>query len=261
MKHTLFALALAAALVPAYAQTNSALAGDSGFTGKVIEATNTAGYTYVLVDTGTQKTWAATTQFAVQPGDTVVVSPGMSMPNYHSRTLNRDFEAVYFTGSITVNGGESAPTAAILPAGHPPVEGVAATTLPAGHPPIGGEAAPQKPAAAKPAKVDLAGIQPAKDGKTVQQIVEGKAKLEGKTVTVRGKVVKYNGDIMGKNWLHIQDGTGSADKASNDLTVTTATDANVGDTVLVTGKLTLNKDFGAGYKYAVILDDAQVVVE
>lgn len=259
MKTILFALALAAALLPARAQTNAAPAEENGFTGKVLETTNAAGYTYVLVDTGAKKSWAATTQFAVQPGDTVQVSPGMTMPNYHSRSLNRDFESVYFTGSITVTGGAS--PVPVLPAGHPPVEGVSAVTLPAGHPPIGGDASAKKPAAAKPAKVDLTGIQPAKDGKTVQQIVEGKAKLEGKSVTVRGKVVKYNGGILGKNWLHIQDGTGSAAERDNDLTVTTATEAKVGDTVLVTGKLSLNKDFGAGYKYAVILDDAQVVVE
>jgi hypothetical protein len=78
---------------------------------------------------------------------------------------------------------------------------------------------------------------------------------------VRGKVVKYNAEIMGKNWLHIQDGSGSADKSNNDLTVTTTTPAKVGDTVLVTGSVTTNKDFGAGYKYTVILDDAKVVVE
>jgi hypothetical protein len=261
MKTTLFAIALAAALLPAHAQTNATPAEETGFTGKVLEFTNAAGYTYVLVDTGAKKTWAATTQFAVKSGDTVNVSPGMTMPNYHSRTLNRDFDAVYFTGNITVAGDDAAAKIPILPAGHPPVEGTKTATLPAGHPPIGGESAAQKPAAAKHAKVDLAGIQPAKDGKTVQQIVEGKAKLEGKTITVRGKVVKYNGDIMGKNWLHLQDGTGAADQANNDLTVTTATEAKVGDTVLVTGKLSLNKDFGAGYKYAVILDDAQVVVE
>jgi hypothetical protein len=161
--------------------------------------------------------------------------------------MNRDFDAVYFTGSITVAGQASAAPASGLPAGHPAVSGQAAGLA--------------RPSAAKSAPVDLSGIKPAKDGKTVQQIVDGKADLEGKTVTVRGRIVKYNGGILGKNWLHIRDGSGSADKADNDLTVTTATDAKVGDTVLVTGKVTLNKDFGAGYKYAIILDDAQVTVE
>jgi len=73
--------------------------------------------------------------------------------------------------------------------------------------------------------------------------------------------VKYNGMVMGKNWLHIQDGSGSIDQKDNDLTVTTATPAKLGDTVLVTGRVTTNKDFGAGYRYAVILEDAGVTVE
>ena len=109
--------------------------------------------------------------------------------------------------------------------------------------------------------MDLTGIKKADGGQTVQEIFATHAKLAGKTVTVRGKVVKYNAMILGKNWLHIQDGTGTADNRDNDLTVTTSTPAKLGDTVLVTGSVTLNKDFGANYKYAVILDDAKVTVE
>jgi hypothetical protein len=72
-------------------------------------------------------------------------------------------------------------------------------------------------------------------------------------------VVKYNGEIMGKNWIHIQDGTGSV--GSNDLAVTTAATAKVGDLILVNGTVAINKDFGGGYKYSVIVEDAQVTVE
>lgn len=260
MKILLPAILLAAALLPAVAQTPALDDEAKGFTGKVIEATNAAGYTYVLVDTGTKKSWAATTQFEVKSGDTVTVSPGNNMPGFHSRALNRDFDSVFFTGSITVAGDGKAGPVSVLPAGHPPVAGVPAGTLPAGHPAIGGGSAIQHPAS-QAEKVDLTGIKPAAGGKTIQQIVDGKDKLSGKTVSVRGKVVKFNGGIMGKNWLHIRDGTGSLDKADSDLAVTTVTEAKVGDTVLVTGKLSLNKDFGAGYQYAVILDDAQVIVE
>jgi hypothetical protein len=78
---------------------------------------------------------------------------------------------------------------------------------------------------------------------------------------LRGKVVKFSPQIMGKNWLHIQDGTGDATAGTNDLTVTTAADAQVGDTVLVTGMVTLDKDFGYGYKYNVIVEDAKIDVE
>lgn len=240
--------------------------------GKVVETMDTSGYTYVLVDTGTKKVWAAGNQFAVKVGDTASFNAGDPMVNYHSKSLKRDFDLVYFTEGITVNEGKAAAGAATtLPPGHPPLNVNPAATLPAGHPPIGGDkpaaALPEghpaingKAAAPKP-NLDLTGIKRAEGGKTIAEIVAGQAKLGGKSVTVRGKVVKYNAQILGKNWLHIQDGSGDADKGNNDLTVTTTTDAKLGDTVLVTGVLSLNKDFGAGYKYALILDGATVKVE
>jgi hypothetical protein len=227
-----------------------AMAGDeAGFSGKVIEATNTAGYTYVQVDTGGKKLWAATTQFQVKVGDNVAVGAGTPMSDYHSKTLNRDFDLVYFTGSIAVNGGGAG---AALPPGHPPLGGGATPALPPGHPAL---TTPAKP------NLDLTGIKRAEGGKTIKEIYAAKAKLAGQAISVRGKVVKYNAMILGKNWLHIQDGSGDAGNQDNDLTITTATPTAVGATVLVTGKVATNRDFGAGYKYAVIIEDAKVVVE
>jgi hypothetical protein len=87
-----------------------------------------------------------------------------------------------------------------------------------------------------------------------------KASLAGKPVTVRGKVVKVNGGIMGKNWLHVRDGSGA--EGTNDLTVTTSGELpELGTIVVVTGPVTLDKDFGMGYQYAVILEDAEVKAE
>jgi hypothetical protein len=140
-----------------------------------------------------------------------------------------------------------------LPPGHPSLNGQSTPGLPPGHPSL---TAPRAPA-----KVDLTGIKKADGGKTIQEIYAAKAKLAGQAVSVRGKVVKYNAMILGKNWLHIQDGSGKADDGNNDLTVTTTTPAAVGDTVLVTGVVSTNRDFGAGYKYSVIIEGAQVSVE
>jgi predicted small lipoprotein YifL len=128
----------------------------------------------------------------------------------------------------------------------------AAPTMPAGetHP------TPAAPAA----DVDLAGIAKAEGGKTVAEVFAEKDALAGQPVTFRGKVVKTNPNIMGKNWLHVRDGSGA--DGTNDLTVTTAgAMPNVGDTVVVTGPVVLNKDFGMGYQYDVLIEDAQVTVE
>jgi hypothetical protein len=223
----------------------SAAAAQSGaFTGKVSETMNSGGYTYVEIDTGTAKLWAAAPQFAVKVGDKVAVADGMPMMKYQSKTLNRTFDVVYFSGNVTVNG---APSAAPLTAG-----AAASGELPKGHPAIPAAGG----AAAGP---DLKNIKRADGGQTVTEIVTGKAKFAGKPIAVRGRVVKYNGGILGKNWIHVRDGSGT--EGNNDLTVTTDAVVKVGDLVLVTGKPAVDRDFGSGYKYALIVENAQVKVE
>ncbi len=208
-------------------------------TGQVMEAMNAGGYTYVQVDTGTEKVWAAAPEFEVKVGQTVTVPPGAPMPNYHSKTLDRDFDLVYFVPAI--NAGGAAPSAS------------AKRAMPTGHPSLNGGAGKHS------VGLDLSGIPRAEGGKTVEEVFAGKAELAGKEIIIRGKVVKYNPQIMGFNWVHIQDGTGQ--EGSNDLTITTSDTAKAGDTVLVKGNLTLNKDFGGGYTYDVIIEKGQVTVE
>lgn len=247
MKH--IASLVASLLFVTFFACCQAFAGPGGFSGKVAETMDAGGYTYVLVDTGTNRLWAAATKFQVKPGDSVAVPDSMPMTDFHSKALNRTFPVIYFASSIPVNGGK--PAAEKLPADHPAIGGGAGGHLPAGHP----SAASKTP----PPKVDFTGLKPAKDGKTVAEIYAVGAKLEGKSVKVRGKVVKYNANILGKNWLHIRDGTGAA--GSNDLLITTASTAKLGDTVLVEGKVARNKDFGSGYKYELLIEEARVVVE
>lgn len=94
---------------------------------------------------------------------------------------------------------------------------------------------------------------------TVATVWKNRTALVGTTVTVRGKIVKYNGGILGVNWMHVQDGTGSAADGSNDLTVTSDMDGKVGDEISATGTIGVNKDIGSGYQYAVILERARIV--
>ena len=106
-KRFLFLLAglfASAQIISAQPAASTPTGSESGFVGKVIETTNAASYTYVRVDTGSNKLWAATTQFAVKVGDTVAVGAGVPMTGYHSKSLNRDFDVVYFTGRISVGG-------------------------------------------------------------------------------------------------------------------------------------------------------------
>jgi len=219
--------------------------------GKVKETMGSGGYTYLLLATERGDVWAAARTFAVAVGDEVEISGLSAMRNFRSPTLGRMFEEIQFAGQARVIG--SSATAA-------PVQAQAPTRgLPAGHPPLGGEAATQqKPI---PGSAPKAGdIEKLADGVTVAELFTRKTDLTGKTVRFRGQVVKANRRIMGSNWLHIQDGTG--EPGSNDITVTSKTGfAPVGSIVVIEGTLAVDKDFGAGYAYDVIVQDAEVVAE
>jgi aspartyl/asparaginyl-tRNA synthetase len=95
------------------------------------------------------------------------------------------------------------------------------------------------------------------DARTVEEIWTQREKLKGKPVAVRGQVVKFT-PVMGKNFLHLRDGSGTADKKTNDLTITTADNVAVGDVVTAKGVIVVDKDFGSGYAYPVMIDDAKV---
>ena len=131
-----------------------------------------------------KKLWAATTQFAVNVGDTVAVGAGVPMSDYHSKSLNRDFDVVYFTGSIAV--GSNAGASPALPPGHPPLTGAATPALPPGHPAL--------TAAAAAPNLDLTGIKRAAGGKTIKEIYAAKAKLAGQTVSSRqsGEIQRHD---------------------------------------------------------------------
>lgn len=113
------------------------------------------------------------------------------------------------------------------------------------------------PAAAAPQTV-AAPIDPPQGGTTIATLWQTRATLAGKSVTVRGKVVKYNPGILGVNWIHLQDGSGDAKDGSNDVTVTSEMETKVGDVISVTGTVTVNKDLGSGYMYPVIIERATI---
>ena len=164
-----------------------------------------------------------------------------------SKTTISCLVALALALSVTACSKEAPPPAATSPA--------APATAPAAEMP-----APHPIPAAPTESVDLSGIEKAEGGKTIAEVFADKAGLAGQAVVFRGKVVKVNPGIMGKNWLHVRDGSGA--EGTNDLTVTTLEVLpNVGDTVLVTGTVAIDKDFGMGYRYDLIIEDAEVSIE
>lgn len=229
--------------VQAAAPANALASGQDApvVTGPVLETMNASNYTYVRVKTDAGDVWAATGEFKVAVGDRLTLALEMPMQNFHSETLNRDFPLIYFTTRI---GREGEP----LPA------------MPAMMSAHGGSAGPSAAASPQAAQVTEP-IQPAPGGTTVAAIWADRKSLAGKTVTVRGKVVKFNGGILGRNWIHLQDGTGVAADGTNDLLVTSDAAAKVGDVITVTGTVAVDKDFTAGYAYAVMIEGGKIEVK
>jgi len=217
------------------------------FTGTVAETMNAASYTYVLLDTGAEKIWFAGPACVIKTGDRLTVHAGLLKENFTSKTLNRTFEKIYFTEAIMTPEGARV---CKIPSAQPAE--VSSTDA-------DGQDGTSHAAPPSCASVDFSGITKPAGGKTVAEIFAGRKELSGKPVTLRGKVVKFNADIMGKNWAHVQDGTGAA--GAQDITVTTQNAAKVGDTVLVQGTVVLDKDFGYGYTYAVLLENATLKAE
>ena len=204
-------------------------------TGTVVETMSAANYTYVRVKSATAEVWAASAQFKVAVGDKVVVPLEMPMQNFESAALKRTFPLIYFAPQIVHEGQELPPSQA--------------PQMMSSHTATGQQPQP------------VGKVEPAPGGMTVADVWTKRKTLAGQSITVRGRVVKFNGGIMGRNWIHIQDGTGSAMDSTHDLTVTSDLDARVGDVVTITGKVALDKDFGAGYAYPVIVEGAKIVVK
>jgi len=209
-------------------------------TGAVLETLDAANYTYVRLETPDGEKWAAVPRARVEVGTQVTIMNPQAMANFESRTLERAFETIYF-GTLQSTT---------------PSHGNASGANPHGAMPGAQQVMPHAPDT-KAGEIDVARAEGA-TGRTVAELYTESADLSGKTVTLRGKVVKYNAGILGRNWIHLQDGSGNVAAGTGDITITSSATATVGDIVLVSGTVTLNKDFGSGYRYAVIVEDATV---
>ena len=205
--------------------------GTSSLSGKVAETMNSGGYTYVLLEKKGKKIWVAVPQMSVTVGQKLELQPGQEMVNFHSESLNRTFDSIIFSAGPAQPQGASA-----APAGH---EGSKAAAV----------------SAEKGVKVEKA---TGPNAYTVADIFAKRTELGQKTAVVRAKVVKVSPRIMGSNWIHLQDGTGDTEKKTHDLVVTTQDLPAVGDIVTVNGTVAVDKDFGAGYKYSVIIEKASI---
>jgi hypothetical protein len=214
---TVFAAEKPASIPPAIA----AVKGD------VLEVKDVESYTYLRLKTTSGETWAAVPKTTLAKGAKVTIENVMVMNNFESKSLKKTFPTILFG---TLGGTPGA--AKDIATAHSGIAKMADS----------GDIRVTKASGA--------------NARTVAEIVAKSAELKDKPVLVRGKIVKYNAGIMGKNWIHLRDGSGSAADDTNDVLVTTANPAKVGDVVLVKGVVHTNKDFGAGYAYKVLVEEA-----
>jgi hypothetical protein len=215
------------------AADKAAPAPSASLKGEVLEVKDVESYTYLRLKTKDGETWAAVGKTPVKKGAEVTIENAMVMKNFESKSLNKKFDKIIF-GTL---GTGAAPVAA----------GAA-----------GGDLAALHSGVAKVA--DVGEIKVAKasgpDARTVAEIVTKKAELKDKTILVRGKVVKFTPEVMGKNWIHLRDGSGSAADNTNDVLITTKDQAKVGDVVLAKGVVHTDRDLGSGYSYKVLVEEA-----
>jgi len=212
----------------------------SATSGTIISTLNASGYTYVQVDTGKEKIWLAGPNTTLVTGGQINVNTSVPMRNFRSKTLNRDFPVLYFVDRFSGNAVQGAGVAHAAPKAS--VTDWSFDDNKSAAPAVGNSSA-------KP-------LEKVADGYTTAEIVANKKELSGKLVKVRGKVTKFTGGIMRKNWIHLEDGSGGGD-----LIAITQQVVSAGQTVVVEGKVALDRDFGYGYFYELLIEDATVTVE
>jgi len=192
-------------------------------------------YSYIRVlENGTEK-WVAAPTTAVEIGGTYYYGKSMEMKNFESKDLNRAFETIYFIEKISTSEEDAKLPLAANP--HP----VSAVNTNATAPPTD--------------KKEVV-IEATEGTITIAELYANKEKYNNTVVQLKGKVTKFNPAIMNMNWLHIQDGTDF--NGNFDITATTLGEVQLEDIVTIEGKVILDKDFGAGYLYAVLIEDATV---
>ncbi len=189
----------------------------------VIEKIDAAGYTYMQVKEGGNTYWVAVTATPVSIGQNVTFDEQMWMQNFPSKALNRTFEKILFAS---------------------------VTQAPAAHSVM-----------VKPQNAPKEIIPKIEGGYSVEEVFANRTSLKDKEITVRAKVTKTSSQILKRNWVHLEDGTGGA--GSDDLVFTCSEPLAIktGDIVVAKGRVVVDKDFGFGYFYPVIIEESSFSIE
>ena len=197
----------------------------------ITEIVQAPSYTYLKGSENGAEIWMAASQGDFEVGKKYYYSKPLEMTNFKSKELDRTFESILFINKLVTDPAEFT-TKMIAPGAN----GTKAKST--------------------PERQEGLAIEPEEGVTSIQDIYANKATYTDKKVKVKGLVTKFNAGIMERNWVHIQDGTG--DDTNFDLTITTEDMVSTGQIVVFEGVLALDKDFGYGYKYDVIIENASL---
>ncbi len=243
-------------------QADPHMMDEVNLTGTVVETFDSAGYTYIELDTGSEKIWTAIGQAKVAVGDSISLMSGPVMKDFHSKTLDRTFPEIIFSAGLA--GGGAHPGGNMMGGAAGGAASFADAMVQEGGNamvPPPGMAIDQASGGSIKAVSSVQDIKVEKieGGHTVEEIYTSVADLAGQKIKVRGKIVKVSPNIMGRTWIHIQDGTGNAMNNSHDLVLTSAEIPENDSIAVFEGVVAKDKDFGAGYFYNVIVEEAVTV--
>jgi hypothetical protein len=247
--------------------------------GKVLETMDAKHYTYVLLKKDDTETWIAVPKMKVNVGEELEFWKGIEMNKFNSTQLNRTFDTIFFSAGLVSGTGPTDDDIVAMAHGGRSIEQISADKT---EPTEEIETTEQSHTLDKNRQHDEELIQKAHGGQTlaslstekapvlhtlaepiekasgpdgyqINEIYKNQRELAGKEVRVRGRVVKIASGILKMNWIHLQDGSGNVSSGTHDIIVTSNDLPVAGDIVTMRGTVHLNKDFGAGYKYALIL--------
>ena len=253
----------------AIAQTGQTTApkDNQTLTGTIAETFNSAGYTYILLDNGHDKIWTAISETKVDAGQNIALKNGPVMKDFHSRSLDRTFPKIIFSGGIKGEKNTGHNMMGKTPNKKTPkAKDDEANFMAALDAHKGGDELQLTPAQASggssKAIVNAVDINVTKatgeNAYTVEEIYTKAKDLNGKPILIHAKVVKVSPHIMGKNWLHLQDGSGNSMQNTHDLVVTTKDTPELDSIITIEGIVAAQKDFGAGYFYEVIVEEGVI---
>lgn len=226
MKNT-FKILLIGAMVLATACSSPS--GEGSVTVKVKAVEQVSNYTYLLVKGKGPEYWIAVSSTDIEVGEKITYQGGGLMENFYSEELDRTFDKVIFLDGFQ-EGEVQTPSMGQM---HGTTQG-----------------------SVKTGKLDTQ-IEHEAGVVSISELYADPSSFEGKKILVKGEVAKFNAQIMDRNWIHLQDGTEYEGKY--DLTVTSQQGFSVGDIVTLEGILALNRDFGYGYSYELLMEEATLV--